>query len=127
MRFAKLSEDNEWEGEKWYFYVRLDDRGNIAEVTSILASAVHEMNRKTDYPPYEYEGEIEYSPEQCDALSNLEPGYMDYHNFIKDFDLPKFKVALEDCDSDNDILYKGGLMDFGENMYEAVETHERVE
>lgn len=84
--FTRLQEDNDWEGERWNFWIQLT--GNEAEIMK-LAGILREEENRTDY-------EL--------------PGYMDSQNKITGvFTCPDY------LGEDAENLYKGGITQYFKN------------
>lgn len=102
-KFFRVPEENAWEGETWYHYF-LDETG----VLEALKEAVIKLLDLTRIE------EISLSDDQQETLANLESGYMNIHWFGT-LDVDKLNK-----ESTKENLYKGGIRDFGESLFERV-------
>jgi hypothetical protein len=106
-RFVKLTEDNDWEGETWHFWLQLD--GNQAELDK-LAVWLEEKQGEDDEGGFSlnmdrtrYEDEVDLLVEEADY------GYMKTHNKV--VGIANFG-DLSLVDDPASILYKGRVEDF---------------
>jgi hypothetical protein len=101
--FHCIREDNEWEGESWYHYF-LDE----PEVFDVLMSLTEREN--SDFSDLET---VLITWDEATRLTNQDHGtYMQANWFGKLTNLEGLKNA-----SDKE-LYKGGIRDFGEELFE---------
>lgn len=125
MKFIKFTEENEWEGETWYFYLPYD--GNEVGLIRFATMIRHQAAETPSGIPYSFAIVPENTPEHIfefvffdeqtvDALvayGNDDRGmYHPAHTKVEGvFVFPEdFKPkSEEDFDS---ILYKGGIEDF---------------
>lgn len=107
--FHCLTESNEWEGETWYHYF-LDEPG----VFDIL-NRLMEVDEENDF--IELETMTLTWPEATRLTNRGHDGYMQEHWFGQLTDLEGLKQA------DSQALYKGGIREFGEELF-SYETEE---
>jgi hypothetical protein len=105
--YVKFTEDNEWEGETWHFYIPMT--GNEAALAR-LADALKNRNEDEQYrldldslvPEFEVDVLVKHS----------DVGYLHYRNkltgtlVLTDEDLDRIRNV-----EDHDPLYKGGIRD----------------
>ncbi len=109
--FHCLTESNDWEGETWYHYF-LDEPG----VYDIL-NRLTECDEENDFTELET---CTLTWPEATRLTNLDTGgYMTEHWFGKLTNLEGLKQA------DSQALYKGGIREFGEELF-TYETEEEV-
>lgn len=110
--FHCLTETNEWEGERWYHYF-LDEPG----VYDILA-----LFQEDDANDFEELETISLTWLEAERLTNLDTGgYMQEHWFARLTNLEGLKQA------DSQALYKGGIRDFGEELFSYDDDEEIIE
>lgn len=115
-QYFRFTEDNEWEGETWHFYIPV--KGNEEAVASIRASIerINEYNaaNKGCEIQYSFSAKL-YTRNQIDALIDCdddECSYMAAHNRLCGYlKAPKLAVILnEDSISEwTKHFYKGGI------------------
>lgn len=99
--FHCLTEENGWEGETWYHYF-LDEPGVLDVLQSIEIG-------DTDFDSLET---VIMTWEEAERLTNQDHGeYMQAHWFGR---LTKLKELR---DAPSDALYKGGIRDYGEELF----------
>ena len=98
-RYAKFTEESDWEGETWHFYIPV--AGN-EEALKVLAEKVESWGPNSDYEldnEYLTEDEVDTLVEHGD-----DDGYMPEHN--------KLSGRLDvDRVREHEDLYKGGIKD----------------
>lgn len=100
--FHCLSEYNDWEGETWHHYF-LDGPGVLETLTAVYERSGDFVQLDTD----------DFTEEEQARLTNLDNGgYMQEHWFGELTKLEELKTATEEQ------LYKGGIRDFGEELFE---------
>lgn len=107
--FTRLQEDNDWEGERWNFWIQLT--GNEAEIMK-LAGILREEENRTDYElPYQlHPYEVEPESVVDKLVEYADPGYMDSQNKITGvFTCPDY------LGEDAENLYKGGITQYFKN------------
>lgn len=110
--FHCLTEENEWEGETWYHYF-LDEPG-VLDILTPLAD-----NDENDYTDLET---MTLTWPEAERLTNQDHGgYMQEHWFGKLTRLEELKLA------DSQALYKGGIREFGEELFSYYETEDNQE
>ncbi len=95
MKYYRLTEHNEWEGETWHFYIPVD--GNEEELEKLRSSIdgeIYKLSKKT----YEEDKITTLCEDDDDA------GYMAKHNKLEG----KF-VFEQPSDKNTEPLYKGGI------------------
>lgn len=109
--FHCLTEENDWEGETWYHYF-LDEPG-VYDILSLL-----QENEAYDFTDLETITSITWA--EAERLTNQDHGgYMQEHWFGKLTKPESLKQA------DSQALYKGGIRDFGEELF-TYETQEET-
>jgi hypothetical protein len=103
-QYLKLTENNEWEGETWHFFVPV--QGN-EEATKLLKQLVMSYGGEE----FELDDKL-YSESEVDTLvRNTDSGYMDHYNKLSG----TIKLgALRGIKADEDFtekFYKGGIRD----------------
>ena len=95
MKFIQFSEYNDWEGEKWNFWLQND--GNQDEILKL-----DKLLNESSYKDYKIHSGL-ISEEEVDTLvKNSSSGYFNYHNkVIGIFICPEFLT--------DETLYKGGI------------------
>lgn len=100
MKFIKFTENNDHEGETWYFWLQID--GNREELSK-LAEFLDEMG-VSDYYTLEWN---EWDEAFVDfAVQEGGWGYMNNHNKVTG------KFIMPEDEADEDWLYKGGIEDY---------------
>lgn len=100
--FHCITEHNAWEGETWHHYF-LDGPGVLDALQSVYSRTGDFVQLDTD----------EYTDEETTRLTNLDnSGYMQKHWFGELTDPEGLASATEQQ------LYKGGIRDFGEELFE---------
>lgn len=107
--YAKFTENNEWEGEEWHFYIPIEgNEGALRELLDALESIGGEEEDS------KYELDLTPIPEnEVDILvKHTDSGYMDCHNKLSG--VLTFKPdTLEDLKgTDKDPFYKGEIREF---------------
>jgi hypothetical protein len=104
-RFVKLTEENDWEGETWHFWLQLD--GNQAELDKLAVwleeNSQEEGGFTLNLDKTRYEDEVDLLVEESDS------GYLRTHNKVvgkADFG------DLSLVDDPAEILCKGHVEDF---------------
>lgn len=100
MKYYRLSENNEWEGETWHFYIPVE--GNEEEMVKLKEKYI--------------DGEIycvsikKFTEERVDILceDDNNTSYMNKHNKLKG----KLTVPENLSPKTDDPLYKGGICKF---------------
>lgn len=102
--YAKFTENNEWEGETWHFYIPIE--GN-QEALAQLSTELDEI----DEEPQRYEVDLTPLPEfEVDVLvKHTDCGYMHYHNKLTGVLTLPAQVFEDLKDLDNDPFYKGEI------------------
>lgn len=100
MKYYRLKEINDWEGETWNFYIPVE--GNQKEIEKLKKHLV-EDTYILDKKLYE-EKDVDFL---CENEDNC--GYMNQHNKLAG----KLKVPKK---MNDDLLYKGGVKKFMENL-----------
>lgn len=101
--FHCIREDNEWEGETWYHYF-LDEPGVLDILDRLM-----DVDEENDYVDLET---VTLTWPEATRLTNMDHGcYMQEHWFGKLTKLEELKGA------DQKTLYKGGIRDFGEELF----------
>ncbi len=101
--FHCLTETNEWEGETWYHYF-LDEPGVLGILTALC-----DVDEENDYTEVET---ISLTWTEAERLTNQDHGeYMQLHWFGKLTNLESLRFA------ESDSLYKGGIREFGEELF----------
>jgi hypothetical protein len=111
-RYIRFRETNNWEAERWNFYIPL--RGN-EEAVRALADAVEKVTPQGgcfigEHTPYDIRL-VPTPPDKVDRLCESgRGGYMAYHNRLEGrLDIRSVRAARR-MGGDGDPLYKGGLM-----------------
>lgn len=101
MIYAQLVENNDWEGERWCFYLPVEgNEGTLKFLNDALDGDTYAITKE-----YLTEAEV-------NALVKFGgAGYMDLHTKLNGIvDLKKLQKAMEN--PMDDPLYKGGIADF---------------
>lgn len=99
MKYATLVEQNDWEGETWYFHFPCEDEDLLHEINTFLTN--------TDYSIQGGFWTEEEVDKICDRLSRTT--YMKEHNKLGEVDFtPLF--ACKEVEEIDELLYKGGIM-----------------
>lgn len=110
--FHCLREDNEWEGETWYHYF-LDEPG-VLDILTPLAD-----NDENDFTDLET---MTLTWPEAERLTNLDTdSYMQEYWFGRLTNLEGLKQA------DSKVLYKGGIREFGEELFSYDESESEGE
>lgn len=99
MKFIKFTENNDWEGESWNFWLQVD--GNEKEIEEF-------REKISENSPYELANEIIDEKEVDTLVKHCTSGYFDSENKVKG----KFNVKKIILNKNEDNLYKGGIRDF---------------
>lgn len=105
MVYLDFIENNDWEGEKWHFYIPVAGNEDVMDRFKEIVNAVNDEDGM-------YELGREYlKEEEVDTLIRFgDTGYMPYHNKLEGkLDVKKL---IKDLDSDDDPFYKGGIKDY---------------
>ena len=102
MEYELFIEDNEWEGEKWLWFVPLSKEDKEAISKSIKGNWSYSFADKT------------YTEKEIDIMSELNKYINGYCSFVNKMsghnldigNLPSLSDYEDDCD--NDPFYKGG-------------------
>lgn len=99
--YFKFVENNEWEGEKWNFYIPLSEKehNHLVELLDQLDTFFNEGN------PYSLKGAVKESKVD-EKVANSSGGYMAKHNKISSFKKDILLITLDDFKED-DPFYKG--------------------
>lgn len=111
--FHCLTEYNDWEGERWYHYFQ--DEPGVYDILSLI-----QENDVNDFDELET---VSVTWKEAERLTNLDTGgYIQEHWFGRLTNLEGLKQA------DSQTLYKGGIRDFGEELfsYDDNENDEEV-
>lgn len=105
-KFVRFEENNDWEGERWNFYIPVDGNGACLEhLTKVLENA-----QSNDGCPYSlYPDEL--TETEVDTLVKFsKSGYMDYENKLDGIMDPAFflNLTVEKLDQ----FYKGSISDY---------------
>ena len=104
--YVKFTENNDWEGETWCWYIPVE--GN-KESLEVLRDKVKKVSTEADF--YEL-GSKKLTEQEVDTLvknANDDCGYMDGHNKVTyNLDVSEL-VPLKTPEDIHDALYKGGL------------------
>lgn len=104
--FVRFTEDNDWEGERWDFWLQLT--GNETELARFAALLKDTEAEETYELPYQlYLEDIESEAVVDKLVEYAMPGYMDSANKI----VGKF-TCPDTLGFDVDDLYKGGIHKF---------------
>lgn len=110
MNFVKFTENNDWEGENWNFWLQLDgNEDQLKELESWLGTMdeyghIYELLMGTVLPEDKVDTLVDYSGS----------GYMDYNNkVVGKFTCPIPSTSEEEDGLEwlNDKFYKGGIKD----------------
>lgn len=112
--FHCLTEYNDWEGETWYHYF-LDEPG-------VLDVLDHLMVQDEEYDYYTELETCTLTWSEAERLTNRgNDGYMQEHWFGQLTNLEGLKQA------NSKTLYKGGIRDFGEELFSYDESESEDE
>lgn len=102
-QFVKFTENNEWEGEEWHFWIPLD--GNEDALARLQKALDGSDEYSLDLTPVP-EGEVDV------LIKHTDQGYMDYHNKLTG----TLRLSEDDFANlhgdDGDIFYKGRIANF---------------
>jgi hypothetical protein len=97
--FLRFTEENDWEGETWDFYLQID--GNETELDRLHA-LVYSQFEENGWSSFEFGDEI-LSEEEVDTLVKWgDSGYLPYHNKVTG----KFRCPSGDPEQ---LFYKGEI------------------
>ena len=106
--FAKLTEDNEHEGETWHFYIPIEGNeesiGQLFEAIAVLDQDVDEQYA-LDLTPLP-EGEVDILVKHADM------GYMANHTKLAGVLTLPDDFDKRMADEDGDLLYKGQIREY---------------
>ena len=105
--YKRFTEENDWEGEKWHFYIPVP--GN-EEALSKLEKLISEKGYDDIYA---FHKEM-FTEAEVDVLVKYsEQGYMPHHNKLSGLlDYKSLLKAMDFVDEDKDPLYKGGIKEY---------------
>jgi hypothetical protein len=110
--YAKFTENNDWEGETWHFWIPVE--GNQEALVTL-----HSLIEGDDNESYE----LDLTPvaeRDVDALvRHGDMGYMRYQNKLDGSLVVTPDMEAKIKDPEDDPLYKGGIRDFMQPADEA--------
>lgn len=110
MKFYQFTEENDWEGEAWNFYIPAD--GN-KDAIALLSKAIEEEEDYIIRDEMVDEVAVDILLEQDNEI-----GYMAKHNKLEGkLSMEKIQAAMDDKEDEyavHGILYKGGISDLME-------------
>jgi hypothetical protein len=99
--FVRLTEDNDWEGEEWHFYIPIENNGDaLRDLQAAVEDSMAFSLSDEDY----LESEIDI------LVNHSDSGYMSFHNKL-DGVLNLDGVDMKNLD---DAFYKGQIEKFVE-------------
>jgi hypothetical protein len=105
MEFVKFTEENDWEGETWRFYLQLEGNEEALDELTLLVEKMENWGEESyslDLDPLEEE-EVDILVKHSDS------GYMDYHQKVEGFlEIPDNANELSEEDLFS-LFYKGGI------------------
>lgn len=104
--FFKLTECNEWEGERWHFYIPF-------EINEEAYSELWDFFESKEWEPYEIAEDLIPENEVDILVKYTESGYLSFHNKLDGIlNMSKIKSAISKFNSkEEDCFYKGGIRD----------------
>ena len=115
--YYRFTENNDWEGEKWHFYIPA--KGNEAEVDKLRDNLlkVEHFYKLTEQGECDYELAVKlYTEDTVNTLveNDSSQGYLPKHNKLTGFlKTPKLEVVVGEHEviSWGENFYKGGIKD----------------
>jgi len=104
MKFIRLREMNDWEGELWNFWLQLDgNEDELAKLESLLAE-----QRRLGYDlPYHLHLTFPVPEDEIDALVEVAEDYGGY--YPRDMKVTGKFTCPDEIGEEGDALYKGGI------------------
>lgn len=120
VKFLRLTENNDWEGETWHFYLQLDGNEELLEKLRIEISRIFD-EEKCEPVPFVMDDQV-FDEDLVDEFLKIRgrSTYLSDHNKVvgkfnfdfNEIEKVKDKTPEWEWQRYEDALYKGGIKDY---------------